>query len=134
MVGYLLQTFAIDIDECNDNSYPHNCSESEHEMCNNTLGSFTCICMQGFKSNEEIKCEGETDKKKISGLKFNSLCCLNRLAQILMNVWTCTAHLTTAAVPDMKFVTIHKVASLVYAMEVLKQNMMNSGDHVRVGH
>lgn len=51
------------------------------------------------------------------------------MAQISMNVWT--VHLTTAAVPDMKVVIIHKVASIVYAMKV--SNQMNSRGHVRVG-
>ena len=36
-------------------------------MCNNTRGSYSCICMEGFIMNEETKsCEGE--KEEIPGL------------------------------------------------------------------
>ena len=72
--------------------------------------------MQGFRISNGSKCEGE--KKKISCLNFNSLFCvyINRMAQILMNVWT--VQLTIAAVSDINVVIIHKVASIVYAKKV----------------
>ena len=52
----------IDFDECINSSY-HNCSEAENEICNNTVGSFTCECIQGFDLNMNTKiCEGEEEK------------------------------------------------------------------------
>ena len=63
-----MHTFCVDINECDD-SYHHNCSKSENEMCINTDGSFLCVCKVGFKMNEETKsCEGEKDKNLMCGL------------------------------------------------------------------
>ncbi len=40
----LFKAFHIDIDECADGTGI--CGENEH--CNNTIGSYTCICNAGF--------------------------------------------------------------------------------------
>ena len=35
------------------------CFESENRICNNTIGSYECDCMEGYQENETSKiCEG----------------------------------------------------------------------------
>ena len=72
--------FCSDLNECNS-SY-HNCSESEYEICHNTVGSFTCECMPGFEINEEAQsCEGKSKKDKTYQFELASssiLLCLLR--------------------------------------------------------
>ena len=51
----------IDLDECVNSTY-HNCSEAENELCLNTVGSFTCECLQGFDLNASTNvCEGQAE-------------------------------------------------------------------------
>ena len=43
-----------DIDECT-----MTCFESENQICNNTIGSYDCFCMDGYQENETGQgCEG----------------------------------------------------------------------------
>lgn len=44
-----------DIDECTSNV--HNCDENA--VCNNTGGSFTCACRNGFNGNG-TSCQGKS--------------------------------------------------------------------------
>ena len=36
-----------DVNECGSNT-THNCSEADNEICEDTDGSYMCICMPGF--------------------------------------------------------------------------------------
>ena len=38
-----------DINECSENI--HTCSVSKNEVCDNTIGAFTCSCHQGYSRN-----------------------------------------------------------------------------------
>ena len=51
---YNIPTFT-DIDECIDGT--DGCPENS--VCNNTIGSFECICFPGFVKNGS-QCDGET--------------------------------------------------------------------------
>ena len=44
-----------DNDECNDGT--NNCDGNA--VCDNTVGSFTCTCQQGY-SGDGVNCEGKT--------------------------------------------------------------------------
>lgn len=47
--------FVPDINECNDSSI-HNCEQ----LCNNTLGSFHCMCFDGYELNDDnTTCYGQ---------------------------------------------------------------------------
>ena len=43
--------FLLDIDEC----LSHNCT-GVHEICANTIGSFECICMPGYRRDTNGNC------------------------------------------------------------------------------
>ncbi len=45
--------FSKDVDECQDQT--HNCDVNA--QCNNTLGSFNCVCLQGY-SGDGVNCSG----------------------------------------------------------------------------
>ena len=61
---YTIIIIITDLDECVNSSY-HNRTEAENEICHNTVGSFTCECLQIFDLNISTKiCEGEEEKKK----------------------------------------------------------------------
>lgn len=44
-----IYSLLLDVDECNDNAYPNDCSS--HADCVNTPGYFKCICHKGFTGN-----------------------------------------------------------------------------------
>ena len=44
----------LDIDECQENN--HTCLETENAACKNTLGSYTCLCFEGFRSDGNNGC------------------------------------------------------------------------------
>ena len=45
----------IDVNECASNA-THNCSESNNEVCQDTDGSYVCVCKAGFHGEH---CMGE---------------------------------------------------------------------------
>lgn len=47
-------SFTIDINECTANM--HNCSERMD--CNNTIGSYKCMCKKGYMMGSEEECQG----------------------------------------------------------------------------
>ena len=48
-------SLCLDIDECiEDDSV--DCGE--HAECNNTVGSYTCDCLNGYEKNKNGQCEG----------------------------------------------------------------------------
>ena len=49
----ILENSILDIDECTADSSP--CDENAN--CTNTVGSYNCICKQGFSGNGTI-CQG----------------------------------------------------------------------------
>ena len=51
----ILHLMFLDIDECVTES--HNCS-SDNWMCNNTEGSFECVCASGYNLSVAGNCEG----------------------------------------------------------------------------
>ena len=46
----------LDIDECVTES--HNCSSDNWQICNNTEGSFECVCESGYNLSAVGNCEG----------------------------------------------------------------------------
>ena len=46
----------VDIDECDIGA--HNCRSDNWQICNNTEGSFECVCERGFNFIVEGNCEG----------------------------------------------------------------------------
>jgi hypothetical protein len=46
---------AVDINECASNT-THNCSETNNEVCQDTDGSYVCVCKAGFHGEH---CMGE---------------------------------------------------------------------------
>ena len=51
-------TICLDVNECQPQSgaeVTHNCDSNA--ACNNTEGSFTCVCMDGY-SGDGVKCNG----------------------------------------------------------------------------
>ncbi len=48
--------YSADIDECTEGT--DNCNVNAE--CMNTVGSFTCACIEGF-SGDGVDCEGETN-------------------------------------------------------------------------
>ena len=53
VTNFIVANFITDENECNATTYP--CHELA--FCNNTIGSFECICKDGFDGNETY-CEG----------------------------------------------------------------------------
>ena len=49
IIGYVL--YITDIDECNEQT--HTC-DTENRYCNNTLGSYECLCNFGYSSNDTM--------------------------------------------------------------------------------
>ena len=49
-----------DINECTERSLEENtCNATNQEVCNNVIGSFECLCNDGYKLNETTQtCEG----------------------------------------------------------------------------
>jgi hypothetical protein len=46
----------MDVDECLNNDSL--CDEKANSTCNNSAGSYSCVCNTGFKDNGSNKCEG----------------------------------------------------------------------------
>lgn len=61
--GNFAQLFFVDINECNGYN---EC----HQLCNNTDGSYTCSCQNGFTLNttDNATCEGRGDTSIISAI------------------------------------------------------------------
>lgn len=65
-VQLCLNLFRTDVDECSKGV----CNKST-STCNNTIGSYNCICNEGYaKDSSTEKCEGLHSKKQL--LKFIS--------------------------------------------------------------
>ena len=56
-ISYTIQLFcSLDINECETNE-----GGCEH-ICNNTMGSFECLCQQGFNlADDGLQCNGKTN-------------------------------------------------------------------------
>ena len=67
----------VDINECSNQR--HNCSSfDEKTICQNTKGSFQCVCQSGFNKTEDQRCEDIDecyDEEKC--LKYPKTTCLN---------------------------------------------------------
>jgi hypothetical protein len=50
----------MDVDECLNND--HLCDEKGNSTCNNTIGSYSCVCNTGFNDVGSNKCEGMLQK------------------------------------------------------------------------
>ena len=47
-----------DIDECASDNL-NDCSDTAHTVCQNTVGGFTCVCQEGFKTDSSDVCIGK---------------------------------------------------------------------------
>ena len=102
---YAYQHFTkTDINECLRKV--HNCSQAHNEECQNTNGSFTCICKEGFRRANTIQqCLGKC--LLLYCISFIMTCIY---IQILMNVQKITI---PALYLRMKYVSITMEALLV---------------------
>ena len=56
-------SFFLDIDECDVTSPSHNCVELA--KCDDTIGSFTCTCEEGYIGDglqDSTECSGKNNK------------------------------------------------------------------------
>ncbi len=65
-MSYPLIPYIIDIDECSTGG--SNCDANAE--CNNTPGSFTCTCNQGY-SGDGVNCVGKLSISIVTMLWFN---------------------------------------------------------------
>lgn len=79
LVGSFCTILLPDIDECSRSDLNTNCSSLE--TCNNSMGSFQCVCVQGYeKRNGE--CKGE--RGRAQGIVYNlHSCSIRTIFQIL---------------------------------------------------
>lgn len=50
----------LDIDECaNEALFGVSCDASLSEVCHNTVGSYTCVCRDGYQRGEDQNCASE---------------------------------------------------------------------------
>lgn len=61
-VNIILNAILVDIDECTESGNV-TCQENAH--CNNTLGSYECVCSEGYDMVDD-KCEGELPYSEIN--------------------------------------------------------------------
>ena len=47
-----------DIDECASDNL-NDCSDTDHTVCQNTDGGFTCVCQEGFETDSNDVCIGK---------------------------------------------------------------------------
>ena len=67
-----------DVDECFEGV--HNCYSEDKRKCNNTIGDFECVCIDGYQENSSGICVGEYK------LSINDMQILSYQPQILMSV------------------------------------------------
>ena len=48
--GYFNNCYDIDVDEC-ATEHTHNCNMDDRHKCNNTIGSFICVCKSGYRGD-----------------------------------------------------------------------------------
>ena len=61
----MTSTFSIDINECSDGY--HSCEQ----MCNNTKGSYHCLCFDGYELNGDgYSCKGKYIFKQLLVIHF----------------------------------------------------------------
>ena len=111
----------IDINECLNIS-THNCTEFNREMCLNTDGSYTCVCMIGFERSDATQtCEGELPTT-IYGLNFSSHKYLQTLMSAMQKEAPQKFHSTF--VRYMKLASTHKAHSFVSVSMGISESLM----------
>lgn len=54
----IMNLTTIDIDECADPQFSSKCKENAH--CINTPGNYSCVCDNGYESDNNNICQGES--------------------------------------------------------------------------
>lgn len=106
---FTLFNFISDIDECSSNSY----SCDANTVCNNTRGSYICLCKPGF-SGDGKNCTG-----KVSLLGKNYISC-----------WLRTTHYEiksqdNQAIPSAKILWTERELNLAFGYETHKKTLYN---------
>ncbi|KAK7476341.1 hypothetical protein BaRGS_00032400 [Batillaria attramentaria] len=79
----------VDVDECRQPG-THNCSAQHHEMCQNTNGSFTCICMDNYARDETGMCAPCRNGTYGTHCEFNCTCNMDNTASCDQHTGNCT--------------------------------------------
>lgn len=69
--GYVLatdNTTCIDQDECKANT---STCDATYGVCTNTIGSFTCACLEGYRVGPNNECQGKVWSKTTVNICFN---------------------------------------------------------------
>ena len=114
-VNFLTYTIFVDVNECSDQT--HDCSQ----LCNNSIGNFTCYCTEGYN----LDIDGKTCNGKLLYLEINYIYELTFFFHVNFFLFSC--FLTVKRVLQYNvFIRRHSDYFYYYTTSVLSKNQLKS--------